>query len=438
MNNHTNGRSQTPTIRKPQTSEAGLIFREANLPGNPLPSRSSKPGRCGPHLTLVPFAIAVCLFLTNLYRAEAQTVCIPCLNFFLLYPSTAIVGPDKAGTSDVTLQLLIQIPHDLWDPAPLINFNGQSFTATTDLANASCGCTSNYQATIPGSAIFNAIPSGQSLATVPVFVTSSLQPGVQSTTAYFTITGTNVASTGTSSAVGGDSTQVSATGTTGTIDSTLTTAASDPNPVVVTVAAYGNSPTPTELAGNGYFDLLASGATANDSITVTFTLPGGSATSQLWYWNGLTGTSGNYVLVKDDAGNPIQPVPISGGVSFTATLDANSTPSIFGLSGTIFAAAPAPLTASPSNLWPPAHNMVPVSVDAPSGSSIISVTSNEPESGLGNGDLSPDSQITGQLTVNLRAERDGKGPGRIYTILVQLPDQTQNVAIVRVPHDKGG
>jgi len=65
---------------------------------------------------------------------------------------------------------------------------------------------------------------------------------------------------------------------------------------------------------------------------------------------------------------------------------------------------------------------------------IISVSSNE--SGT-----SPLWQITEPLTVSLRAERDGAGSGRIYTITVQCTDKSGNVATkavtVKVPHDQG-
>jgi len=60
---------------------------------------------------------------------------------------------------------------------------------------------------------------------------------------------------------------------------------------------------------------------------------------------------------------------------------------------------------------------------------------------LGDGDQAPDWQITGDLAVNLRAERSGKGTGRIYTITVECNDTSGNTATktvtVSVPHDSG-
>ena len=105
------------------------------------------------------------------------------------------------------------------------------------------------------------------------------------------------------------------------------------------------------------------------------------------------------------------------------------------------------VSANPNKLWPPNHKMVPVTVavdatdNCDSVCQIISVTSNEPVNGLGDGNTAPDWVITGDLTVKLRAERSGKGNGRIYTITVECADSSGNnstdTAKVTVPHDKG-
>jgi hypothetical protein len=107
------------------------------------------------------------------------------------------------------------------------------------------------------------------------------------------------------------------------------------------------------------------------------------------------------------------------------------------------------VTASRNKLWPPNHKMVPVKVTVSATSPgdryptcrIRSVASNEPENGTGDGDTAPDWQITGALTVNLRAERAGTGTGRVYTITVECTDKAGNTATkdatVTVPHDQG-
>jgi hypothetical protein len=59
---------------------------------------------------------------------------------------------------------------------------------------------------------------------------------------------------------------------------------------------------------------------------------------------------------------------------------------------------------------------------------IVLVSSNEPIAGTGGGDLSPDWEISGDLTVRLRAERSPKGDGRVYTITVRCSDAAGNAA----------
>src|SRR5439155_21968372 len=106
------------------------------------------------------------------------------------------------------------------------------------------------------------------------------------------------------------------------------------------------------------------------------------------------------------------------------------------------------VVARPSLLWPPNHKLVPVNLKvstednrAPASCKIISVSSNEPSAGLEKDDLAPDWQITGDLTLRLRAERSAKGRGRVYTIIVQCTDSAGHAStetvLVRVPHDFG-
>jgi hypothetical protein len=98
------------------------------------------------------------------------------------------------------------------------------------------------------------------------------------------------------------------------------------------------------------------------------------------------------------------------------------------------------LTASAAVLWPPAHQMVSVSlnvelvdlIDPAPTARIVSVTSNEPVNGDDDGDTEPDWEITGSLTVALRAERSGTGTGRVYTIQVAGTDAAGNVTLQTV------
>lgn len=109
----------------------------------------------------------------------------------------------------------------------------------------------------------------------------------------------------------------------------------------------------------------------------------------------------------------------------------------------------ASVKATPNTLWPPNHKMVTVNVSAvvtdrcgAATWKIIGVKSNEPVNGTGDGNTSPDWQITGDHTVSLRAERSGNGSGRIYTITIQGSDANSNLSstksiTVTVPKSQG-
>jgi hypothetical protein len=107
------------------------------------------------------------------------------------------------------------------------------------------------------------------------------------------------------------------------------------------------------------------------------------------------------------------------------------------------------VSASPGFLWPPNHKMVGVMVSVSATDivtaapvcSIVSAVSNEPDNGLGDGDTPNDIVITGDLTLDLRAERAGMGGGRVYTIEVSCADEVGNSATatttVVVPKSQG-
>jgi len=106
------------------------------------------------------------------------------------------------------------------------------------------------------------------------------------------------------------------------------------------------------------------------------------------------------------------------------------------------------VSVSPNSLWPPNHQMVDITVtvvasddrDPSPVSQIVSVSSNQPINGTGDGDTGPDWEITGPLTLKLRAERSG-GTERIYTITIETSDASGNVTTstveVKVPASRG-
>jgi hypothetical protein len=105
------------------------------------------------------------------------------------------------------------------------------------------------------------------------------------------------------------------------------------------------------------------------------------------------------------------------------------------------------LNATPSVLWPPNHKMRNVQVNYTATDNCpgpitchITVTSNETQTGPGN-NHAPDWQIIDDHRIRLRAERNGNGSGRIYSITVECADQYGNSSsekdTVRVAHDLG-
>ena len=97
------------------------------------------------------------------------------------------------------------------------------------------------------------------------------------------------------------------------------------------------------------------------------------------------------------------------------------------------------VSASPSVLWPPNHKYVSVNASIDTSDSgdpspsvdLVSVTSNEPDNapGGGDGNTTNDVVIVDQDTFRLRAERNGNGTGRIYTITYRATDACGNTTV---------
>ncbi|MBI1922229.1 MAG: hypothetical protein HYS23_14235 [Geobacter sp.] len=110
--------------------------------------------------------------------------------------------------------------------------------------------------------------------------------------------------------------------------------------------------------------------------------------------------------------------------------------------------------ASAGILWPPNHELIDVviAVNAKdnSGGTILlqaSASSSEPPDADGDGSTIPDIigpsivQSTGVISFQLRAERAGKGAGKVYTILITATDEYGNTGkatvAIQAPHDRG-
>ena len=97
-----------------------------------------------------------------------------------------------------------------------------------------------------------------------------------------------------------------------------------------------------------------------------------------------------------------------------------------------------------ATLWPANHGMVSVSIlgvsdpDNNATITITGVTQDEPTNGLGDGDTAIDAIINADGTVLLRAERSGKGDGRVYRISFIASDHegsAEGHVFVTVPHN---
>jgi len=106
------------------------------------------------------------------------------------------------------------------------------------------------------------------------------------------------------------------------------------------------------------------------------------------------------------------------------------------------------VTVTPRIMWPPNHKYVQVKVNVtvfdigdPSPTiTLVSITSNEPDNGLGDGNTTNDIMMIDNFTFKLRAERSGKGSGRSYTITYKATDASGNIVMasvtVEVPHNQ--
>jgi hypothetical protein len=103
---------------------------------------------------------------------------------------------------------------------------------------------------------------------------------------------------------------------------------------------------------------------------------------------------------------------------------------------------------SVSRLWPPNHKIILISIFGitdsdgdPTQVTITKITQDEPVNGLGDGDTSPDGFGVGTAQAQVRAERSGKGNGRVYAIYFDAADgkggRCAGTVSLGVPHDQG-
>lgn len=175
------------------------------------------------------------------------------------------------------------------------------------------------------------------------------------------------------------------------------------------------SPVITPVESNAAFSYTLSGATTGSGT--------GSA-------SGTTFNKGETVVTYKLINEPAKTC------SFKVTVEDKEAPVI------------ANVSANPNSIWPPNHTMKDVEIgynmsdNCGEVNSTISVTSNEPESGTDSEDIAGDWKIIDAHHLQLRAERAGKGSGRIYTITIAATDASGNKSEqhteVVIPHDNSG
>jgi len=209
------------------------------------------------------------------------------------------------------------------------------------------------------------------------------------------------------------------------------------------------SPPPTANAGP---DLVVECAGATGSVVQLHGVATGCG-SLTFTWTGPFPEGGGTVLGSDAAVT----VPLGQTTITLVVTDAQGRSATATVLATVqdTTAPTLALLADPRFLWPPNHDMVPVHIDGQvrdlcdpnSRAVLVSVTSSEPNTtpGKGNGrtagDIDGATLGTPDWDLDLRAARDGNGPGRIYTLTYRVVDASGNAAlataVVTVPHDQG-
>ena len=195
---------------------------------------------------------------------------------------------------------------------------------------------------------------------------------------------------------------------------------------------------------------------ASTTLAVLVSDPEGDALTVVWSVNGAAVQTNSVPASSPPVASPVTytaVLPLGTNIVSVAVTDAvGNTASCFTEVPVVDTTPPVitAVSANPNVLWPPNHKLVPITVRARATDTcsstvtwkITKVTSNEPVNGLGDGDTAPDWQIIGDHGLKLRAERSGRGNGRIYTVWVQAADESGNLSPVKtvtvfVPKSQG-
>ena len=173
--------------------------------------------------------------------------------------------------------------------------------------------------------------------------------------------------------------------------------------------------------------------------------PSGAATNRagnLLYTASFNNLISGFSIAANGALTPVAGSPFSNGFPGTGLLSLAVFPAKTCCPPPVISNA----SATPDILWPPDHKFVEVTINytvtepCPN-TCVLSVSSNEPINGVGDGNTSPDWQVIDSHHVLLRAERSGPGNGRIYTVNItctnNLNQETSSKSVmILVPHDQ--
>jgi len=286
----------------------------------------------------------------------------------------------------------------------------------------------------PSTAVNVVVSSGPVTVLVPNVVGDTQAVATTSLTGVGLVLGT--VSTETSTTVAKDTiiSQDPAAGTSVALASTVNLVISSGSVIsmIPPVANAGQDQT-LECAGSYGTNVMldGSGSSSSDGSPLTFAWSGsfGTATGPTPKVNLPMGINLITLMVTDKVGGIATASVVEKVVDTTPPIIKTITPSI-------------------NSLWPPNHKMVPVTIDisasdicsATTTCKVVSIRSNEPVNGKGDGDMAPDWEINRNLSVNLRAERAGPRNKRDYTVTVQCTDDSGNSAtktvVISVPHNK--
>lgn len=230
-----------------------------------------------------------------------------------------------------------------------------------------------------------------------------------------------------------------------TIDGTGTFACTPPSGSTFALGTTAVNCTATNAQGStsGSFNVTVQDTTAPDLTTPTEVIAEAtSASGAIVTWTATAHdlVDGDRPVTCDPASGSQFPLGTTTVVCTASDTRGNDASNAFDV--TVQDTTPPVITnisATPNSLWPPNHRMAPIAISATAVDAVdpapvtqvVSVSSNQPVNGTGDGDTAPDWEITGPFSVNVRAERAG-GSDRIYTITVDSTDSAGNVGSATV------